>query len=180
MATSSTRRDRPQRYTARLEVHLDPGTQAKVKRLVTAFRRSWSEVIRHVLQWGLSHGQGWQVDRGRRPAPHHSFLRLEPELLTRADFPASWPRARRELTKRESTRSHDSRHYHTRYMMRLDDASTRKLDELAQHFNRSAADVLRQLIAQATPETFPQSWHLAAEERRQRRSRQADTGLGRA
>ena len=62
-------------------------------------------------------------------------------------------------------RSHDSRIYRKRFMMRLDDASTRQLDELAQHFDRSAADIIRQLIAQARPAQFPQSWHKAAAER---------------
>jgi hypothetical protein len=89
MATSSTRRDRPQRCTARLEVHLDPGTQTKIMRFVSVFRRRQSVVLRHVLQWGLSHGQGWQVDRGHRPAPHHSFLRLEPEVRQQVEVAAT-------------------------------------------------------------------------------------------
>jgi predicted transcriptional regulator len=192
------------RYHASLEVHLDAGTHRKLMHFVTAFRRSQSEVIRQVLQWGLTHGQGWQLDRGRRPAPHHIVVRLEPELrhqveaaaraaggdisawlrhavrqVTVADFPASWQAARREPTARGSTRSHDSRHYRKRFMMRLDDASTRKLDELAQHFDRSTADVLRQLIAQASPNVFPKSWRLAAEERQQQQARDADTGKAR-
>jgi hypothetical protein len=76
-------------------------------------------------------------------------------------------------------RSHDSRHYCRRFMLRMDDASWRKPETLAPRFDRSAADIIRELIAQATPETFPQSWRLAAEERRQRRTRQIDKRLGR-
>ena len=53
----TTPHDRPQRYTARLEVHLDQGTQKKITRFVTAFRPR-SVVLRQILEWGLSHGQG--------------------------------------------------------------------------------------------------------------------------
>jgi hypothetical protein len=61
------------RYGARQEVHLDPVTRAKLKGFVTAFRRSRSEVLGHLLQWGLDHG--------RAPAPAHCvFLRIVPEL----------------------------------------------------------------------------------------------------
>jgi predicted transcriptional regulator len=56
-------------------------------------------------------------------------------------------------------------------MLRLDETSLGKLDALAQHFDRSAADIIRQLIAQATTKTFPHSWQLAAEERQQQRAR---------
>jgi hypothetical protein len=48
----TTRRERPQRYTARLEVHLDQAAQAQITRFVTAFRRRQSVVLRHVLDWG--------------------------------------------------------------------------------------------------------------------------------
>jgi hypothetical protein len=60
-------------------------------------------------------------------------------------------------------------------MLRLDGASLGKLDTFTEFFATSRADVIRQLILQATPKGFPKSWHLAAAERRQRRTRQADT-----
>jgi len=69
-------------------------------------------------------------------------------------------------------RSPDSRICRKRFMMRLDDASTRQLDELAQHFDRSAAGIMRQLITQARPAQFPKSWHMTAAERPARRARQ--------
>jgi hypothetical protein len=50
----STGHDRPQRYTVRLEVHLDAGTQAQITRFMTAFRRCRSAVLRQVLEWGLT------------------------------------------------------------------------------------------------------------------------------
>ncbi len=71
-------------------------------------------------------------------------------------------------------RSHDSRYFGRRFMLRLDDASWDKLDALAQHFDRSAADIIRQLIAQAKPRDFPKSWQLRVEECRQQEARQAN------
>jgi predicted transcriptional regulator len=88
-----------------------------------------------------------------------------------ADFPASWQAASAEQ-KRAPQRSQDSRQYGTRFMLRLDDASTRQLDEFAQHFDRSAAAIIRRLITQARPAPFPKSWHMAAAERPARRARQ--------
>jgi hypothetical protein len=203
MATFSTRRDRPQRYTARLEVHLDQVTQTTITRFVTAFRRSRAVVLRHVLEWGLTHGQGWTIDR-HRPVGRAAriILRLEPERRERVetvataaggdisawlrhalqqvimvDFPASWQPTSAEQT-RAPKRSHDSRQYGTRFMLRLDDASLGKLDALTQVFVTSRADVIRQLIMQATPKTFPKSWHLAVEERRQRQAQPAKAHPG--
>jgi hypothetical protein len=151
------------RYHARLEVQLDAGTQTKIARFVTAFRRR-SVVLRQVLEWGLSHGQGWQVDRHRPPGrAQHVSLRLEPErrerleavamtaggdisawlrhaihLVTLADFPASWQAASTEQG-RAPKRSHDSRQYGTRFMLRLDDASRGKLDTFTEFFHTSRA-----------------------------------------
>src|SRR5262245_56470557 len=82
----TTRHDRPQRYTTRLEVHLDAGTQSKITRFVTAFRRRQSVVLRQVLEWGLDHGHGWMLDRHRlRGRARRVFLRLEPELRERVE-----------------------------------------------------------------------------------------------
>jgi hypothetical protein len=39
------------------------------------------------------------------------------------------------------------------------------LDALAAHFERSTAEIIRQLLAQATPDTCPASWHLRVAER---------------
>jgi len=46
----STRRDRQQGYTTRLELHLDQATQTTITRFVTAFRQSRAAVLRHVQQ----------------------------------------------------------------------------------------------------------------------------------
>jgi predicted transcriptional regulator len=93
------------------------------------------------------------------------------QRVTVADFPASCQAASTEQ-KRAPKRSHDSRQYGTRFMLRLDETSLDKLDEFTQFFQTSRADVIRQLIIQATPKVFPKSWHLAAEEWQARLARQ--------
>ena len=50
-------------------------------------------------------------------------------------------------------------------MLRLDGQTRATLEALATHFERSAAEIIRQLLAQATPDTFPASWHLRVAER---------------
>jgi hypothetical protein len=42
-------------------------------------------------------------------------------------------------------------------MLRLDEASRIKLQELVERFDASKAEIIRQLIAQATPKDFPRS-----------------------
>jgi predicted transcriptional regulator len=75
------------------------------------------------------------------------------------DFPGSWQEERSE------TRSHDSRVYGARFMLRLDAASETTLQRLAEHFDVPRAAIIRQLLAQATPDRFPTSWHLRVAER---------------
>jgi hypothetical protein len=50
-------------------------------------------------------------------------------------------------------------------MLRLDDPTWETLEALSTHFNTSGAEIIRQLLAQATPDTFPASWHLRVAER---------------
>jgi hypothetical protein len=50
----------------------------------------------------------------------------------------------------------------------LDEGTSRKLEALTETFDRSAAEIIRQLITQAMPEDFPPSWRLAVEERQPR------------
>jgi hypothetical protein len=42
-----------------------------------------------------------------------------------------------------------------------------KLEGLTTTFHRSAAEVIRQLITQARPGNFPQSWQMAVDKQRQ-------------
>jgi predicted HicB family RNase H-like nuclease len=65
--------------------------------------------------------------------------------VTPEDFSASWHEGQVE------ERSHDSRRYGKRFMLRLDDPTWATLETLSTHFERSAAEIVRQLLARATP-----------------------------
>jgi hypothetical protein len=80
--------------------------------------------------------------------------------VTMADFPASWQEARSE------ERSHDSHTYGRRFMLRLDDLSQAKLQQLVKQFGASKAGIIRQLIAQANDEDFLRRWQMRAAEHR--------------
>ena len=92
-------------------------------------------------------------------------------LVTPEDFPPSW------RAGEAAVRSHGSGYYSTRFMLRLDKVTSRKLAMLTQTFDRSAAEVIRQLIAQATPEDFPSSWQIIPHARRTRAVQPDDDGL---
>jgi predicted DNA-binding protein len=62
-------------------------------------------------------------------------------------------------------RSHDSRTYTERFMLRLDEPSQTKLQQLVKQFGASKAQIIRQLINHAEPEDFPASWQMRAAER---------------
>jgi hypothetical protein len=96
------------------------------------------------------------IAAGVKTAP---WLRHMVRQITITDVPASW----REETSGE--RSHDSRDYDTRFMLRLDEPSQTKLQHRIKQFGASNPDLIRQLITPATPEDFPPSWHMRAAER---------------
>ncbi len=79
--------------------------------------------------------------------------------ITMTDFPASWQ------AERLAQRSHVSRFYGKRFMLRLDTISQTKLRQLITQFGASTAEIVRQLVTQATPEDFPKSWQLRPAER---------------
>jgi predicted transcriptional regulator len=187
MNTPPEPRPRQRRYTARRQARLDAETHAKLEALANTFHRKRAQILRHVMRWGLTHTKGWTVDPSIPDHPHLVHMLVEPDLLrqveeaaeahtvsvaawvrhamrqvTWEDFPLSWRAAE------TAVRSHDSRYYGQRFMLRLDDETSTKLGTLMGTFNRSVAEVIRQLIAQAAPEDFPESWHLAVEEHRQR------------
>jgi predicted HicB family RNase H-like nuclease len=85
-----------------------------------------------------------------------AWVRCALRQVTLQDFPASW------RTEEVAPRSHESGYYHRKFGLRLDDETSRKLAVLTTTFHRSGADVIRQLIVQATPKGFPPSWHGAA------------------
>jgi hypothetical protein len=51
-------------------------------------------------------------------------------------------------------------------MMRLHDPTWQKLEGLSAHFDKSIAEVVRQLVAQARLEDFPQAWQIGGGPRR--------------
>jgi predicted transcriptional regulator len=175
---------RQHRYSMRRQARLDAETHAKLEGLARTFRRKRAAILRFVMGWGHAQTSEWTVDPSIPDRPHLVHMLVDPELLqqvqaaaaahgadvaawerhamrqvTRADFPPSW------RAGEPAPRSHDSGSYGTRFMLRLDEVTSRKLATLTQTFDRSAAEVIRQLIAHATPEDFPQSWHLAMNER---------------
>jgi predicted DNA-binding protein len=99
------------------------------------------------------------------------WLRHMVRHIRLADFPASWE------AEPSDERSHDSRIYGKRFMLRLDDPTWERLDALATHFERSAAEIIRQLLARATPDMFPASWHLRVAERHEERARWVRRGV---
>lgn len=99
---------------------------------------------------------------GVKTAP---WLRQMIRQVTPEDFPASWHEGH------AAECSHESRRYGKRFMLRLDGQTWEKLDALSTYFERSAAEIVRQLLAHATPDMFPASWHLRVAERHGERVR---------
>jgi predicted transcriptional regulator len=181
---------RQRRYRVRRQARLDAETHAKLEELARTFHRKRVAILRFVMGWGLTHTQGWTIDPSIPDRPHLVHTLVEPELLqrvqaaaaahgadvaawerhatrqvTRDDFPPSW------RAEERAPRSRDSGSYGTRFMLRLDEVTSRQLATLTQTFHRSAAEVIRQLIAQSSPEAFPPSWRMAVEERRAREAK---------
>jgi predicted transcriptional regulator len=169
----------------RLDARLDATTRAKVDDLARYFGRPRAAVLCHIMHWGLVREPMDIGDQGNAQGPvHHLYCYVDSHLyaavrkvtttarvtiapwlrhmvrqITVADFPGSWREERLE------ERSHDSRDYGARFMLRLDAASETTLQRLAEQFHVPRAAIIRQLLAQATPDTFPTSWHLRVAER---------------
>jgi hypothetical protein len=106
------------------------------------------------------------IAAGMKIAP---WLRHMVRQITITNFPASW----QEATLEE--RSHDPRTYGTRFMLRLDEPSQTKLQQLVEQFGASKAKIIRQLIAQANDEDLPKSWQMRADACGARQARQDST-----
>jgi predicted transcriptional regulator len=175
------------RYSVRHQARLDAERHAKLEELAAAFHRKRSAILRYVMQWGLVHGRAWTIDPSIPASVHLVHVLVEPAVMlqvedaaaargasvagwlrhalrqvTIEDFPASW------RTGEQSPRSHESGYYARKFGMRLDHETSRKLETLTEAFDRSAAEIIRQLIVQARLEDFPQSWHLAVGEQQQK------------
>ena len=180
------------RRSIRMDAGLDAQTRAKLEDLATQFGRSRAAVLRHVMDWGLRRKHPGPIDDTTSNPVQHLFFIVGPELhrqvkdaaqsagvdvapwmrhmmrrVTTADFPESWRAGKINGRKPEGQRSHDSRQYWKRFMLRLDDQVSARIEEFATYFGAPHAEVIRQLIMQATLDNFPQRWHLAVEERRQ-------------
>jgi predicted transcriptional regulator len=183
------------RYSVRYQARLDAETHAKLEELAAAFHRKRSAILRHAMQWGLTQTGGWTVDMTVPGTVRTVGMLLEPELLQQVQEAAAahgatvaaWVRHMLQQVTIEDfseswrlgvagVRSHESGYYQRRFMLRLDDETSKKLDTLTRGFDRPAAEVIRHLIAQATPEDFPQSWRLAAAAHRPQDARPADRG----
>jgi predicted transcriptional regulator len=174
---------RKRRYSARYQARLDEQTYTKLQELGKTYHRKRAPILRYVLQWGISHSGGWTINQSPRASVHPVHVLVEPALMqqvqgaadrhritvaawvrqamrqvTLEDFPESW-RAGAPFV-----RSHESGYYDRKFGLRLDEGTSHKLDALCQTFHRSAAEVIRQLIHGATPEDFPESWVMAANE----------------
>jgi hypothetical protein len=94
-----------------------------------------------------------------------AWVRQAMRQVTPEDFPPSW----RGVDS--AARSHESGYFRRKFWLRLDEATSAKLGVLTETLGRPAAEVMRQLIAQAKLESFPPSWHVAVEEHRAREAR---------
>jgi predicted transcriptional regulator len=194
---NSPRAPRPRhvRYSVRYQARLDAETHAKLEELAAAFHRKRSAILRHAMQWGLTQTRGWTVDRAVPGTVRTVGMLLEPELLQQVQEAAAahgatvaaWVRHTLQQVTIEDfsenwrlgvagVRSHESDYYQRRFMLRLDDETSEKLNTLTRIFDCSAAEVVRHLIAQATPEDFPQSWRLAAAAHRPQDARPTHRG----
>jgi hypothetical protein len=173
----------------------------------TPSRRGWptpfigsAQILRYVMQWGLAHTTGWTIDPSSPDRAHLVRMLVNSELLQEVrdaadahrtsvaawgrhamqqvsieDVPASW---RAEAT---TIRSHASGYDDRRFQLRLGQAAQRKLGSLMQAVDRSAAEIIRPLMTQATPERLPSSWQMTAHEHRAREAQPTHDGLtGRA
>jgi predicted transcriptional regulator len=186
MTPARVQHPRHVRYSVRYQARLDAETSAKLEELAKIFHRKRSVILRVAMGWGLTHMREWTGDQSIPASVQVVHVLVEPALMqqvqvaadhqrismatwmreamrriTPDDFPASW------RAGETAVRSHESGYYDRKFQVRLNEATSRKLETLTTTFHRSAADVIRQLVAQANPEDFPRSWHLARGERRE-------------
>jgi len=136
------------------------------------------------MQWGLTQTRGWSIDMAvpgtvrtlgkllelellqqvQESAEAHgasvaAWVRQAMRQVTLEDFPENWH------TGETAIRSHDSRYYGQRFMLRLNETTAKKLQHLVEQFGMPRAEIIRQLITQATPEAFAPSCQLGAKAR---------------
>lgn len=62
--------------------------------------------------------------------------------ITAVDFPASWRAGDAPRQGIPGGRSHDSRAYDQRFVLRLDETTRETLEHLSKHFNKSNAEII--------------------------------------
>ena len=149
-------RPRQRQYSMRYQARLDGETYATLETLTKTFHRKRGPILLYVMQWGLSRSASWSIDQSIPTKVHPVPLLLEPELLQQvqdaaavhgatvaawirhairqisgADFPPSW---HPEAAQDDRPRSHDSRQYGTRFVLRLDASTHGRLGDLSHHF----------------------------------------------
>jgi hypothetical protein len=121
-----------------MDARLDAMTRQKVDNLARHFRQPRAVVVSHMMRWGLSREPGGALDQGASQGPvRHLYLYVDSDLyeavqkaattagvttapwlrhmvrhIRLADFPASWQ------AEPSDERSHDSRIYGKRFMLR--------------------------------------------------------------
>jgi hypothetical protein len=145
--TSLSRHPAPPRTTLRRDPRLDTMTRRKLEGLAATFQRSHAAVLRQVMRWGLSRGQPDQVPGDDPPDPvQHLFVLVDVDLhqqiveaakgvgmevapwlchtvrlITPTDIHQRRQAGHGDTRSRAHGRSHDSRTYGKRFMLRLDD-----------------------------------------------------------
>ena len=152
-------RPRQRRYSVRHQTRLDAETNTKLEELARTFRRKRAAILRSVMQRGLTHTHTWTMDPSIPDRPYLVPRLLEPEVLQQVQ---------------EAAAAHGAI---VAAWLRLDEAASRKLAAFMHTFERSAAEIIRQLIAQATPEDFPSGRQMIAHARRVREVLLDDDGL---
>jgi predicted transcriptional regulator len=171
---------RQHRYRVRHQARLDAKTSATLEALANTSHRKRAAILRYVMDWGLARTQRWTINTLISDHPHLVHMLIEPDLtrqvqtaadshgatmaswlrqamrqVTRDDFPPSW------RAGDSAPRSHESDYFYRKFGLRLDEVTSRKLEALTNTFHRSAAEIIRQLIAQVTLEDFPPRWQRA-------------------
>jgi predicted DNA-binding protein len=168
---------RHRRYSVRWQARLDSETHGKLQALAQRFHRKHAQILRYVMAWGLDNPNAWTADCQPPDRTHLVPMLIDPELCQRVQDAAAahgssvaaWVRqAMRHITVEDFrsswrageklSRSHDSGYFRRKFGLRLDDETAHKLEGLTAVLGRPAAEVIRQLIIQATIENFPESW----------------------
>jgi hypothetical protein len=179
MAAPRESKPRTRRYSARYQARLNAETHAKLQELAAAFHRKRSAILRFVLQWWLTQTQGWNIDQSVPATVQPVPLLVEPDLLQQGQgaaaahgaMVATWSRqAMRQVTAEDfpqrwrleelTVRSHDSRVYGQRFMVRLDAITAQQLQAFVAQFDRWRAEIILQLVAQAKTEDVLPSWQV--------------------